>query len=89
MFPIPPPVVFSVVVASAYAGLFNLWQNGSPRDLILYLLAAWLGFALGQGVGWLFHLRWAMIGSVYLLEGTLCCWVLLFLTKWLRMPREE
>jgi len=86
---IPPSVVLSSVIASAYAALFNLWRNGSPRDLLFCLVAAWAGFALGQAGGWLIHLDWGMIGSVYLIEGTLLSWLLMFLMNWLRMPRKQ
>ena len=89
MFPIPPSVVLSAVIASAYAALFNLWRNGSGRDLIFCLAAAWAGFALGQAAGWLIRLNWAMIGGIYIIEGTFFAWLLLFLMDWLRMPREE
>jgi hypothetical protein len=77
------------VIASIYAGLFNLWRNGSPRDLLFCLVAAWVGFAVGQAGGRLIGLDWGMIGSVYMVEGTIFCWLLLFLMNWLRMPRER
>ena len=86
---IPPSLVFALVVAGLYAGLFNLWRNGSPRDLLFYLIAAWVGFGLGQIGGRLIGLNWGMIGSIYVIEGTLFCWLLLFVMNWLRMPREQ
>jgi len=88
MFPIAPPVVLAMVIASVYAGLFNLWRKGSPRDLLLYLLAAWVGFGVGQIAGLLLRLDWLMIGSVYLLEGTLFCWATIGIMHWLRMPEK-
>ena len=89
MFPIPPSIVLSIVIASIYAAFFNLWRNGSPRDLLFYLIAAWVGFAIGQAGAWLLHLNWGMIGSVHIIEGTIFCWLLLFLMNWLRMPGER
>lgn len=89
MFPILPPIVLSVVIASAYAGLFNLWRKGSLRDLLFYLLAAWVGFGIGQIAGMLLGFDWLMIGSVYMLEGTVLSWTLLFLMQWLRMPKRK
>jgi len=89
VFPILPPVILSAATAGIYAALFNLWRNGSPRDLLFYLVAAWVGFAIGQAGGRLIGLHWGMIGSVYMIEGTVFCWLLLFLMNWLRMPREE
>lgn len=86
---IPPSLALSVVIASLYAALYNLWRNGSPRDLLFCLTAAWAGFALGQAGGWLIGLEWGMIGSIYMIEGTVFAWLLLFLMNWLRMPRRE
>jgi hypothetical protein len=83
---IPPALLLSAVIASAYAALHNLWRNGSPRDLFFCLIAAWAGFALGQVSGWLIQLSWGMIGSIYMVEGTLFAWLMLFLMNWLRMP---
>jgi hypothetical protein len=86
---LPPSLILSIVIASLYAALYNLWQNGSPRDLLFCLVAAWAGFALGQAGGWLIGLEWGMIGSIYMIEGTMFAWMLLFLMNWLRMPRRE
>jgi hypothetical protein len=83
---LPPSLVLSIVIASMYAALYNLWRNGSPRDLLFCLVAAWAGFALGQAGGWLIGLEWGMIGSIYMIEGTTFAWMLLFLMNWLRMP---
>jgi hypothetical protein len=84
-----PALVLSAVIAGVYAALFNLWRNGSPRDLVFCLITSWAGFALGQLGGWLLHLNWLMIGSIYLFEGSLFSWLLLFLMSWLRMPRKQ
>ena len=83
---IPPALLLSAVIASAYAALYNLWRNGSPRDLLFCTIAAWAGFALGHVAGWLLQLNWGMIGSVYMVEATLFAWLMLFLMNWLRMP---
>ena len=88
MFPFPPPIVLSAVIASLYAALFNLWRNGALRDLLFYLVASWAGFAIGQAAGWMVRLNWGTIGSVYVIEGTIFAWLLLFLMNWLRMPRK-
>jgi hypothetical protein len=86
---VPPSLLLAVVVASAYAALYNLWCNGAPRDLGFCLVASWVGFALGQAAGWLLHLNWGMIGSLYMMEGTLLAWLMLFLMNWLRMPATK
>jgi hypothetical protein len=86
---ISPALLLAFLVASAYAALYNLWRNGAPRDLGFCLIAAWVGFALGQAVGWLLHLDWGMIGSLYMIEGTVLAWMMLLLMNWLRMPGSE
>jgi hypothetical protein len=88
VFPILPPLILAIVIASAYAALANLWRNGTPRDLLFCLIAAWVGFGLGQVAGRLLHLDRGMIGSLYAVEGTILSWALLFLMSWLRMPKK-
>jgi hypothetical protein len=56
--------------------------------LLFLLVASWAGFAIGQAAGWLLRLNWGMIGGVYVIEGTIFAWLLLFLMSWLRMPRK-
>lgn len=84
-----PPIILAVVIAGLYAALFNLWRNGTPRDLIFYFVASGAGFAVGQVAGWLIHINWGMIGSLYLVEGTIFSWLLLFVMNWLRMPKAK
>jgi hypothetical protein len=79
-----PPLVLSLIIAGAYAAFFNLWQKGSVKDLLLYLVVCWLGFGIGELVGDLLDVDILMIGQIHILEGTLGSWLLLLLVKWLR-----
>jgi len=79
-----PSLILSLIIASAYAAIFNLWQGGSAKDLLTYLVACWLGFAIGELVGDFLGLDILMIGEIHLLEGTIGSLVLLFLAKWLK-----
>ncbi len=79
-----PPLILSLIIASAYAAFFNLWQGGNARDLLIYLAACWLGFAIGELVGDFVGLDILMIGQIHVLEGTVGCLGLLFLAKWLK-----
>lgn len=80
-----PPLVLSLIIASAYAAVFNLWQGGSAKDLLLYLLACWLGFGIGELAADLLDVDILMIGEIHVLEGTIGAWLLLLLAKWLRV----
>ena len=79
-----PSLVLSVIIASAYAAFFNLWQGGSTRDLLIYLLAGWLGFAIGELAGDFVGMDILMIGGIHVLEGTIGSLVLLILARWLK-----
>jgi len=79
-----PPFVLSALLSTALAALFNLWQGGSTRDLALYLMAGWLGFAVGELLGDWLGLDVLMIGQVHAAEATLTCGLLLFLARWLK-----
>jgi hypothetical protein len=79
-----PPFVLSALLSTAIAALFNLWQGGSVRDLALYLIASWLGFAVGELLGGWIGLDLFMIGQVHVAEASLSCALLLFLARWLK-----
>ena len=67
----PPALLFSLLLSTAYAALFHLWRGGGVRRLGLFLVAAWIGFALGQAAGSLLGWNVAMLGEVHLLEATI------------------
>jgi hypothetical protein len=87
--PIAPSIALGAVIASAYAAFYNLLRRGSLRDLLFSLIAAWAGFALGQAAGHLIHLNWGMIGSTYVIEGSVLAWLLVLTMSWVRMPRRQ
>ncbi len=86
---IAPSVVLAAVIASAYAALYSLLRRSSLRDLLFCLIAAWAGFALGQAAGLLIHLSRGMIGSIYVIEGSVFCWLLMLTMNWVRMPSKR
>ena len=43
---------------------FHLWMGGTARRLALYLMAAWLGFALGHFVGAALNIAVLRIGQL-------------------------
>jgi hypothetical protein len=67
----PATLLLSVALATIYGAGFHWWQGGGARRLALYLLAGWLGFALGQVVGNALGLTILMIGPLNFLTATL------------------
>ncbi len=76
-----PPLILSVILAVGYGALFHLWQGRSYRDLIVYVLAAAVGFALGQGIGILLNSDWFRIGQIRIIEATLMAWFALLVIR--------
>jgi hypothetical protein len=80
-----PALVLSIIIASAYGALFHVWKGETARDLLIYLAAGLVGFGLGQLAGNTLGLGIFMIGQVHVVEGSLMCWLVLFIAKWLKM----
>lgn len=83
-----PALLLGLVVALIYAALFHLWQGQTLRDLGVFILAALLGFAVGQGVGrWVYGpwLEWQRVGQVHVLVASLFSWLALFIAKRLKV----
>jgi hypothetical protein len=57
-------------LATIYGAAFHFWMGGSSHRLLLYLLAGWLGFALGHFVGAALHIDVLRIGQLNLLTAT-------------------
>ncbi len=80
-----PMILLATLLVAGYASLFHLWTGRSRRDLLLFLIAAALGFALGQWVGRSLQLDILRIGHLYTLEATLASLLALFLVKILNL----
>jgi hypothetical protein len=66
-----PALVLATVLSTACATFFYLWQRGDKSALQNYLLAAWIGFAVGHVVGDLVGIHWLQVGHLSVLNGTI------------------
>jgi len=80
-----PALALSAILASMYGCVFHLWRGKTLWELVLYLVASGLGFALGQIVGNRIGWDWLMLGQVHLLEASAGSILLLILVHWLRI----
>lgn len=72
-----PAVTFAFILATIYGAAFHLLVGGDLRRLALYLLAAWLGFALGNLIGHLLGIEMLSIGPLRTLAATAGAWTAL------------
>lgn len=83
-----PMLFLAFALSTLYGAGFHLWQGGGSRRLLLYLLAGWLGFALGHLLGDWLGMRLLMIGALNALPATLGSGIALFAARFL-MLRES
>jgi len=85
---VPPALLLSVLLSVAYAGLLHLWKGRSLRDLLLYLVASALGFAVGQLLGLLLQIPLPRIGQVHVVEASIFAWAALIGVRELTVARR-
>lgn len=76
-----PSVVFGFILATLYGAIFHLIVGGDARRLALFLLAGWLGFALGHIFGLIFAVNVMNIGPLHTFSATLGAWLALFAAR--------
>lgn len=76
-----PSVTFAFILATIYGALFHVIFGGDVRRMALYLLAGWLGFALGQISGVLLGVEVFRIGGLRVLSATVGAWLALFVAR--------
>jgi uncharacterized membrane protein YeaQ/YmgE (transglycosylase-associated protein family) len=65
-----PNFTFAFIVATLWGAAFHVLVGGDARRLTLYLLAGWVGFALGQMIGSSLQLGLLMIGELHLVPAS-------------------
>ncbi|HSH03114.1 MAG TPA: hypothetical protein VLL52_11395 [Anaerolineae bacterium] len=78
--------VLGFLLSTIYSALFHLFVGGPLKRLLLYILAAWLGFALGHIVGDWLAIDWLKLGALHLFSASLGTWIALFASWWLAQP---
>jgi uncharacterized membrane protein YeaQ/YmgE (transglycosylase-associated protein family) len=66
-----PSLTFSILLATLYGMLAHLILGGDFGALVTYTLAAFIGFAIGHGVGEVMDIRALSIGPTNVLTATL------------------
>lgn len=61
----PDPVVtFAFIIATLIGAVFHVVVGGDARRLAVFLLASWMGFALGHALGNTLDIQLLMIGEL-------------------------
>lgn len=78
---LPPSLILSTVLAVLLATLWYIWRGGGLRAWVVDVLAALLGFGLGQLVGWWLDPPLPSVGQVRVIEGVLFALLALWLVS--------
>ena len=81
-------LVLGFLLATLYGAGFHLVMGGRPRQIILYLVASWVGFIIGHFIGDFFGIETLKLGAVHLLTASLGSWLAL-LISWILSDRER
>ena len=84
-----PAFVGGALIATVLGASFHLIFGGNLWRLGLYLLAGWLGFALGQWAAGVTGVTVGRLGPLNLLSAMLGAVVALFAARWLATAREN
>ncbi|MCB8983893.1 MAG: hypothetical protein H6659_08720 [Ardenticatenaceae bacterium] len=76
-------LVLGFLLSTAYGAGFHFLIGGPARRIILYLLAAWMGFAIGHILGDLLNVQLFKLGALYLFTASLGAWIALIASWWL------
>jgi hypothetical protein len=76
-------LILGFLLATSYGTGFHLLLGGPARRIILYVLAAWVGFATGHIIGDLLQLNLLKLGALHLLSASLGAWIALIASWWL------
>ena len=65
-----PALTLSFILATIYGAAFHVLTGGDARRLAFFLIAGWLGFALGQAFGIAFGVTVFDIGVLHIFTAT-------------------
>ena len=80
-----PVVLISSILATFWSALFQLIYGRRFADLLQFWLVGLVGFGVGQALADAFELGWPIAGQTHILEGTVACWIAMFVARWLKV----
>jgi len=84
-----PSLTLSFILATLYGSAFHFLFGGDARRLAFFLIAGWLGFALGQAFGVAFGVDVFDIGVLHTFAATFGALLALFAARILTGRRDS
>lgn len=74
--------VLGFLLATAYGAAFHFIVSGPARQILLYILASWVGFTIGHFLGDFINLELFKLGTLHLFSASLGAWTALVASHW-------
>jgi hypothetical protein len=78
-----PSLLLAVILSTLYGAGFHLVVGGGSQRLLFYLIAGWVGFAIGHLAGNWFGVTLGVIGPLNAGAATIASLLTLVLAHWL------
>lgn len=75
-------MVLAFLLATAYGAAFHLIMGGPVRHVLVFVIAAWIGFTAGHFLGDFLNVDILDLGAINLFSASMGAWVAL-LVAWL------
>ena len=82
MATLTPATILCFLIATLWGAMFHFVLGGGYKRLLRFMIAGWVGFALGQFVGLILGNDIWVIGSVQVFPASVGAFVLLIDTAW-------
>ncbi len=76
-----PSLILAAIIAVGLGLVYHLWRGGDFPRLIVSVLSACIGFAIGHYVGAFFGWRFILIGEIHLVEGLIGAMIVLVIVN--------
>ena len=84
-----PSLTFGFIVATLFGAGFHLIMGGAAHRLALFIVAGWLGFAVGHIIGVLFDVSLLSIGALHFFTAAIGAVITLFIAHSLTIDRRK
>ncbi len=85
---ISPAFTFGLLIATFYGALAHVLLGGDGRRLLALVIASWIGFAIGQGLGQIMGINALAVGPIRVLAASLGSFIATATTAFLWITRK-
>lgn len=82
-----PFILLGFLISTLFGAIFHLLRGGGAGRLLLYLILAWSGFWIGQGIASLFNWSFGSLGDLHIVFASASSLAFLGVGYWLSLTK--